>query len=93
MQKEIMAMVEEVIGSTGLEELMNSGVKEGLMTMEQAKRAEELDGMKKRFSEEIERLSEEAIKGVREAEKVCRRCYVLCIGKLIDGWRSGDEDP
>ena len=92
-QKEIMAIAGEMLGAKGLEELMDGGLLEGMMTMEQEKRAEEVEGLKKRFLEEVGRLSAEAVEGVREGEKVRHCCCVPCPGEFTDGLLVGDEDP
>lgn len=86
-QKEIMAIAGEMLGPKGLEEMMNGRLQEGILTMEQEKMAEEVEGLKKGFLEEVERLSDEAVERVREGEKVCRCCCVMCSGEFTDGCR------
>ena len=71
-QHEITAVALEVLGAQGLEELKTGGLKDDFVAKEQKERAEELEAAKKKFTDDVEKLSGEAVERVREEEKVCR---------------------
>ena len=97
-QKEIKAMATEALGSEQLESLVRGELKEGFVTKEQEKRAEELEGVRRKFMGDVERASTDAVERVRLEEKVSSLLLLrVCAGfggeLLICEWGLGNEDP
>lgn len=72
-QKEIRALALQVLDQKGLEELLKGGVEGELgnwVSREQKERAEAIEKERKRFEEEIGRLSEKSVSKMRAGEKV-----------------------
>ncbi len=84
LQKEITAVAVEVLGAQGLVELKTGGLKNSFVTKEQKERAEELEGVKKRFLDEVNKLSGEAVERVREEEKVYGCFCALYLDNFTD---------
>ena len=72
-QNEIATVATETLGAKGLEELMNGKMDGNFATKEQNEWDEDLERMRAKFLEEVQTMSEQAIEGMREGEKV-RSC-------------------
>ena len=86
-QKEITSIATEVLGAKGLELVLGGALKEGFVTKEQEELAEELEEVRQKFLDEVERVSAEAVEKVRLEEKVCPLLPLVCLkacGRVTD---------
>ena len=78
-QREITSLAAEALGAEGLEQFLTGALPEGFVAKEQEERAEEVEGLRRKFVAEVERVAAGAAERVRLEEKV-RHGFVMVVG-------------